>query len=333
MFTPSALPALKIGATMPGIKAARLALNIALSFVIACCCLSEKPLYPAMLAFSSPSESFTSIAAAGDWGCRPETSKTVGNMLAKNPSLVLALGDYSYEDSADCWLDLIEPLRNKTKIAIGNHDVTPLKLGQYMSSFGLNKQYYSFDYNNIHFLAMSTELPLGTNSEQFQFVTSDLRSASSNPNLRWIIVFFHSPLYSSAVSSNTLNSEAERREELRNIYHPIFSGYDVDLVLVSHNHIYERTYPLLFDSFRLEPVLEWWSMRGPVYQDPRGQIFVTVGTGGQSIFTVHERPSYFATQYEGYGFLHFNVTDSSIDAKFYANNGTVKDEFSVLKGR
>jgi len=47
------------------------------------------------------------FAAAGDWGCTDDTTNTVNNILDKNPQLVLGLGDFSYEDSADCWFDII----------------------------------------------------------------------------------------------------------------------------------------------------------------------------------------------------------------------------------
>ena len=50
------------------------------------------------------------FAAAGDWACTSDTTDTVNNILDKNPELVLGLGDYSYEDSVDCWLDIIQLL-------------------------------------------------------------------------------------------------------------------------------------------------------------------------------------------------------------------------------
>src|SRR3712207_524126 len=63
------------------------------------------------------------FAAAGDWACTSDTTDTVNNIIDKSPELVLGLGDYSYEDSADCWLDIIQPIDNIMKIAIGNHEI------------------------------------------------------------------------------------------------------------------------------------------------------------------------------------------------------------------
>ncbi|HKO40520.1 MAG TPA: hypothetical protein VJU85_04605, partial [Nitrososphaeraceae archaeon] len=50
------------------------------------------------------------IAAVGDWGCNSNTDKTVNSIKTQSPELILGLGDYSYESSADCWLDTIDPI-------------------------------------------------------------------------------------------------------------------------------------------------------------------------------------------------------------------------------
>ena len=70
------------------------------------------------------------IAAVGDWGCNSNTDKTVNSIKNQNPELklILGLGDYSYESSADCWLDAIKPIHpnplnpNRMQISIGNHE-------------------------------------------------------------------------------------------------------------------------------------------------------------------------------------------------------------------
>src|SRR5207249_5744429 len=64
-----------------------------------------------------------------------------------------------------------------------------------LNHFGLTKQFYSFDYQNVHILTMSTEIPFATGSEQYNFVKDDLASAASNPNINWIVVNFHRAMY------------------------------------------------------------------------------------------------------------------------------------------
>ncbi|HYX56813.1 MAG TPA: metallophosphoesterase, partial [Nitrososphaeraceae archaeon] len=170
------------------------------------------------------------FVAVGDWGCTDDTSDTVNNILDKAPEIVLGLGDYSYDDSADCWFGVVNPIDDRMKIIIGNHDHRDVgKLPKYMNHFGLTEQYYSFDYRNIHFLALSTEIPFDVNSAQYKFVNNDVSKAGSNPNIDWIIVYYHRPMYTIPSTHSAISS-------LRSTYHPLFEQYGVDLVLQGHNH-------------------------------------------------------------------------------------------------
>ena len=84
--------------------------------------------------------------------------QSVINTKAQNPNLVLALGDYSYADTANCWFDIISPIHSIMKINIGNHEVTSTSLlNSYLNNFGLSSQYYSYVIGNVHVLTMSTE--------------------------------------------------------------------------------------------------------------------------------------------------------------------------------
>ena len=67
------------------------------------------------------------FAAVGDWDCTPDTINTVKNIMKHDPEIVLALGDLSYSKSAQCWLDIINPVADKTKIVIGNHETDSTK--------------------------------------------------------------------------------------------------------------------------------------------------------------------------------------------------------------
>ena len=99
----------------------------------------------------------THIVAAGDWGCSKNTEETVKLAQSMNPQLLLALGDYSYEKTATCWLDLIKPVDSITKINFGNHEDSDNLINAYLNHFGLSKQFYSYDIHNVHVLTMSTE--------------------------------------------------------------------------------------------------------------------------------------------------------------------------------
>ena len=152
--------------------------------------------------------------------------KTVNSIQNTSPVLIINLGDLSYKRSPNCWLEIVDPIDEKMKITIGNHDVLhPKLLKQYMDHFGLTKQYYSFDYNNIHFVAMSTEVSYLPGSEQYRFVANDLEQAAKNDNIKWIVVFLHKPQYSPDCD---YNDSCDPINKLWEAYHRLFDIHGVD---------------------------------------------------------------------------------------------------------
>jgi hypothetical protein len=277
------------------------------------------------------------FAAVGDWGCTSNTNMTVNNILNKNPELVLALGDFSYEPTADCWLDIIQPIDNTIdnamKIALGNHDVEDLQ--NYMDHFGLAREYYSFDIKNVHFIALGTEeeyLDFSNDiaKEQLVFVKSDLEKASTNPDIDWIIPFFHRLMYYD--QCNNLVDEYDHN--LVDLYHPLFEKYGVNLVLHGHAHTYERTYPLKFNFGNSEqPIVT--SEDPSNYRSGDGLVIATVGTGGSKFTETCLIPELAAAQYANlFGFLNVDVSSdgTKLVGKFYDNaNGEIKDTFTITK--
>ena len=130
------------------------------------------------------------FVAAGDWGCGHEAIHTFSMMKSMEPELYLGLGDYSYQNSIDCWVDIVKSAGNAFKISLGNHDTEGNLLRAYMDEFKLDKQYYSFNYRNAHFVALSTELNNDGVKQQLQFVRNDLSRTKANQNIDWIIIFF-----------------------------------------------------------------------------------------------------------------------------------------------
>jgi hypothetical protein len=277
------------------------------------------------------------FAAAGDWACTSDTTDTVNNILDNNPELVLGLGDYSYEDSADCWLDIIQPIDNMMKISIGNHEIEEESiLTEYMNHFGLTSQYYSFDYQNVHFIALATEseyldMSKDKAKEQLAFVTRDLEKASTNPNIDWIIPFFHRIMYYEEHESCSIVGEHDN--SLVDIYHPLFEKYGVHLVLQAHSHTYERTYPLRFNvEDSKDPIVT--SKDSSNYPSIDGLVIATVGTGGNSSCQyVHMDPKLAPIQYENlFGFLNVDVSSDGrkLVGTFYDNDGAeIKDKFTI----
>ena len=271
------------------------------------------------------------FVAVGDWDCTSETKDTIDNILEHDPELVLALGDLSYNDKAKCWLKIIEPFADKTKIVIGNHEVESSKiLRDYMDYFGLEKQYYSFNYENIHFLALSTEMPYEEDSQQYEFAIQDLEKYSNDPSIDWIVAFYHRQLYSSG-------GGPEDEEDFRKVYHPIFDKYKVDLALQGHHHVYERIYPITFnDDDENEPFIRDENLR--IYNNPEGTIFITAGTGGAHDMQLSKSKSFSAIGIDRkFGILNIAIENNgtSLTGTFIENenDNDILDKFTIIKSK
>ena len=111
------------------------------------------------------------IIAVADVGCSIRAQENIKNIDKLDPELFLVAGDLSYEKTPDCWFNMTKSLDSKTKIAIGNHDDyeeegkkgSKLKRS-YMDHYGLDKSYYSFDYQNVHVLVLDTQLELSVDT-------------------------------------------------------------------------------------------------------------------------------------------------------------------------
>jgi predicted phosphodiesterase len=270
------------------------------------------------------------FAAAGDWGCNSNTDKNVQSILSKESELVLGLGDYSYESDADCWLESISPINDRMKISIGNHDSDeeegPEITVQFLDHFNLDKQYYSFTKGNVFFLVMSTQVSYSENSEQFNFVKQELEKASNDPNIDWVVVYYHKPMYASSTKHAGLTS-------LRDIYHPLFDQYKVDLVLAGHNHNYQRSFPLQFNEADSDkPILV--NKNQNTYNEIGVPIFITSGTGGVSLHSLGAQAEFNAKQFGKFGHLNVNVskdTSNKLVGTFYDLTGNKLDEFTITK--
>jgi hypothetical protein len=272
------------------------------------------------------------FAAAGDFGCSTNTQNTIENMQSKDPEIVLTLGDHSYHSTADCWFDMMSPIKDKLMVTLGHHDVEDgqSKMNQYMNSFAMDKPFYSYDYNKVHFLVMSAKSVYYKGSEQYNFVLEDLKKASENENVNWIVVSSYGPPYTSP-------SEHTAFKELREVYHPVFEQYGVDLVLSGHNHNYQRTYPLTYNPNDTgEPTVT--NTAATDYDGQKdGIVFAIVGTGGVNFYSFNGQAPFVDTQFANkFGFLNIDISNGNPDTKltgtFYDNKGgQILDQFTIEK--
>ena len=126
------------------------------------------------------------FGAAGDWGAGSDASNTAKNMANHQVEMGLGLGDYAYNTGSTAvnswWNNQMAPLHGKFKGSLGNHDVGDS--ATYASKFGqTNTWYFSFDRQNIHFVAIDPNHSYGVGSAQYNFVKSDLAGAAANYNI------------------------------------------------------------------------------------------------------------------------------------------------------
>jgi hypothetical protein len=98
---------------------------------------------------------------------------------------------------------------------------------------GDQEKYYSFDWGNAHFTVLDSYADLAAGGAQYAWLERDLESTAQ----RWKFVFFHNPVYSSGEHGPSLEEQV--------IWVPLFEKYRVDVVFAGHDHIYERTCPIL----------------------------------------------------------------------------------------
>jgi hypothetical protein len=291
--------------------------------------------------YSDTKNSFN-IAVAADWGCEDDAQKTSQNIQDKNPELVIAPGDLSYEESSECWVDIISPFKSKLMISMGDHEYQDTEGGvsgvmnDYLYPLALQDTYYAFDFKNVHFVAIDPYIEYSHNSAQYQFIENDLKHASTNPKIDWIFVMEHIPMYTSP-------TKHPADPTIRDVFHPLFDEYGVDIVFSGDNHNYQRTFPLKYNhqDDRSNPISSSTSLNN--YKEDSGVIYVISGTAGRSHYEIEQQAPFVAKQDDkNFGFLNIDINDNTVKGTFYANEkelgynyvasgNNVIDDFTISK--
>ncbi|MDW0261997.1 MAG: metallophosphoesterase [Nitrososphaeraceae archaeon] len=281
------------------------------------------------------------FVVAGDYGCDSKTRQTIKDMEEQDTDLAFALGDLSEVKNPNCFFDIVSKLDNndRFKITLGEADTDSNKarsssrFSDFVRHFDLESPFYSFDYKNVHFLAMSTGkslfVPYANGSEQYNFISNDLRNAANNSGIDWIIVYGYRPFF----TSPTIHPGTE---VLRETYSPLFEKYGVDLVITSHNHNYQRSYPLVHNvKDSREPLIK--DVNTSYYSMPGVPIYVGVGTAGNNLYDFRGQAPFMVSQFSETGFLHVNITKTEqnlLTGSFYnVGTGNYDDRFIIVKSK
>lgn len=245
--------------------------------------------------------------------------------------------------------------------SLGNHDAgsadSPTQSGVYYDIFTLPTQaqaggvmsgteaYYSFDYGNVHFIAIdSANSSLTTNGMMYQWLKRDLEANKQD----WCIAFCHHPPY----TKGSHDSDRERdsggiMQNMRGVIVPLLEDGGVDVLLTGHSHAYERSF-LLDSHYSRSTTMEeektvksdsdgrgdsWGAYhkpsRGPAAHE--GALYIVAGSSGQ----VSGGSLLHPTMYAGlniHGSLVLDVHGSKMEGLFVDTNGLVRDYFTFTKG-
>lgn len=210
----------------------------------------------------------TRIWVLGDPGTKNDTQRAVRDhylkFTGKRPTdLALLLGDNAYPEGTDtdyqkAIFDMYpETLRTAPFWScLGNHDgksansitqsgvyydvFTLPTLGQAGGVASGTEAYYSFDYANIHFIALdSHDSDRTASGAMMTWLKADLAATTRD----WIIAFFHHPTYTKGTHDSDKDSDSTgRMNDMRQTFLPVLEAGGVDLILSGHSHVYERSF-------------------------------------------------------------------------------------------
>ena len=258
------------------------------------------------------------IAAAGDIACDPDIpafnrgegtrgacrqNHTADLIAEEDVSAVLPLGDNQYDfgtlaDYRRSYGPSWGRFLAKTYPVPGNHEYSTPQASGYFKFFGARagnraRGYYSYDIGTWHLIALNSNCGAvggcGRGSPQERWLRTDLAAHATLCTL----AYWHHPRFSSGLHGDDTSYTA--------FWQALYAA-GADVVLVGHDHDYERFAP-----------------QDPLGRSdaPRGIREFVVGTGGRSRYPFREpRPNSEVRNFGTYGVLMLTLHEDSYDWRF-----------------
>lgn len=206
---------------------------------------------------------------------------------------------------------------------------------------------YSFDYGNVHFVSLNSELGTwisSSNTPLTQWLEADLQ-ATTQP---WKVVYFHQPPHTKG-SHDSDNFWEVFMLAMRNNIMPVVERNGVDLVLCGHSHVYERSYLMngfYGFTFQFNPsyVVDGRSgtdsigeayTKYPFGVEPdKGTVYAVVGNSGSKGASagLNHPIMYYSWGCDScVGSLILDVEGDRLDGHYIKHDGTVLDDFTIVK--
>jgi len=249
----------------------------------------------------APTEIFV---GAGDIGwCGSPGVALTGRLLDGIGGTVFAAGDNAYmSGTAQQYRDCYDPgwgrHKGRTRPTPGNHEYETPGAAPYFDYFGANagppgQGYYSFTLGNWHAISLNSNIDVGEGSAQGRWLVFDL---ASNPS-KCTIAYWHHPLFSSGQNGDN--------PAMRAFWRILFSA-GVDVVVVGHDHLYERFAPQDPDG-RFDPA--------------RGIRQFIAGTGGANLYNFVTVRANSEKRISAFGVLKLTLEVDRYDWEFIPVSG------------
>jgi len=249
------------------------------------------------------------IADCGSDGTQFPLAVETAALIKPTDSLVLTLGDNTYPIGApaefsDCFQLAWGQFKGRIRPSPGNHDYMTTDAGGYFGYFGAaagpaGRGYYSFDVGAWHVISLNSNVDAGPGSAQHTWLQADLAAS----NALCTLAYWHHPVFTSGPHGNNL--------QMAEIYRLLHAG-GVEVVLVGHDHVYERFAPQDADGLA----------------DPsRGVRSFTVGTGGARLYSWRTpMPNSEFRDSSSHGVLRLTLADGSYRWAFVPVGAAARDE-------
>lgn len=179
---------------------------------------------------------------------------------------------------------------------------------------GLERQVYSFDYGEVHFVVLDSQA-----GEQKQFLPDLLERQRqwlaqdlAGTDRKWKVALIHRPLFG--------NKPQGVNEQLRQVFAPLFDEYKVDVVFTAHDHVIARTVPINADAETAPP--------------GAGTIHAATGRSGTKTYQNVEAKEwnvFFENPADEPNYLVVAVTGNALQVRAISVSGSVVDEWAAEK--
>ncbi len=276
--------------------------------------------------FRTPGDDPFKFVVIGDSGQATRAQVRIAEQVTReNPLFVIHTGDMAYGGGnfrcfQERYFDFYSSLMADVPFfpTPGNHDYEMDNAAAYLSVHSLADasvpnsdcgRYYSFDWGNVHFISLDSNLPLHNaflgSDNMLRWLDADLRSTRQF----WRVAFFHHPPYAGGPNMHDgLSSLA------RELISPILESNGVQLVLNGHEHSYQRSIA----------IREGRTTRC----SGDGTIYVTSGGAGGDVYPVFPLPLIDA-QAALHHYVRVEVQGARMTLSSIASDGAEIDRFVI----